>query len=121
MAEPLNPLEQVRALAMDLPESEERPSHGQATFFVAGKMFAQYRDDHHGDGRTIVAVKTADPEQAAALIEAAPDLYSRVAYFRPEWVGLNLAGDPDWAHVGDRIAASWEYAAPRRLLEAGGR
>lgn len=121
MAEPLNPLEQVRALALDLPEVEERPSHGQATFFVAGRMFAQYRDDHHGDGRTIVAVKAADPEEASALIEAAPETYSRVAYFRADWVGLDLVAEPDWAHVGDRIARSWELAAPRRLLEAGGR
>jgi hypothetical protein len=117
-----SPLDQVRALALDLPESEERVSHGQATFFVAGKMFAQFRHDHHGDGRTIVAVKTADGEEARMLIEAAPDDYSRVAYFRAEWVGLAIGGeDTDWAHVGDRIARSWELAAPRRLLEAGGR
>jgi hypothetical protein len=122
MAEPLSPLDQVRALALDLPEAEERPSHGQPTFFVAGKMFAQFRHDHHGDGRTIVAVKTADAEEARMLIEAAPESYSRVAYFRAEWVGLAIGGeDVDWAHVGDRIARSWELAAPRRLLEAGGR
>jgi hypothetical protein len=115
-------LAQVRALALELPETEERPSHGQATFFVAGKMFAQFRHDHHGDGRTIVAVKTGDAEEARMLIEAAPDSYSRVAYFRAEWVGLAIGDhDTDWAHVGDRIARSWELAAPRRLLEAGGR
>lgn len=117
-----SPLEQVRALALDLPEAEERVSHGQPTFFVAGKMFAQFRHDHHGDGRTIVAVKTADAEEARMLIEAAPENYSRVAYFRAEWVGLAIgSADTDWAHVGDRIARSWELAAPRRLLEAGGR
>lgn len=122
MDQPASPLDQVRALALDLPESEERVSHGQPTFFVAGKMFAQFRHDHHGDGRTIVAVRTADAEEAVMLIEAAPDDYSRVAYFRAEWVGLAIGGgDVDWAHVGDRIARSWELAAPRRLLEAGGR
>lgn len=124
---PLSPdpdpaLEQIRALALALPDTEERASHGQPTFFVAGKMFAQFRHDHHGDGRTIVAVKTADAEEARMLIEAAPDSYSRVAYFRAEWVGLALGGDEvDWEHVGDRVARSWELAAPRRLLEAGGR
>lgn len=115
------PLDQLRALAFELPEVEERPSHGQPTFFVAGKMFAQFRHDHHGDRRTIVAVRCADGDEAATLIEAAPDTYSRVAYFRGEWVGLNLMGEIDWTHVGDRLARSWEYAAPARLLEAGGR
>ena len=115
-------LARVRALALDLPESAERASHGQPTFFVAGKQFAQFRHDHHGDGRTIVAVKTADAEEARMLIEAAPASYSRVAYFRAEWVGLAVGQpDTDWAHIGDRIARSWELAAPRRLLEAGGR
>ena len=121
MADAASALDKVREIALALPEAEERPSHGQPTFFAAGKMFAQFRHDHHGDGRTIVAVKTSDAEEARMLIEAAPDRYSRVAYFRAEWVGLALEGDVDWAHVDERIARSWELAAPRRLLEAGGR
>ncbi|WP_083942827.1 MmcQ/YjbR family DNA-binding protein [Sphingomonas soli] len=120
MAEPTAALEKVREIALALPEAEERISHGQATFFATGKMFAQFRHDHHGDGRTVVAVKTSEAEEARMLIEQVPDQYSRVAYFRAEWVGLNLS-DPDWDHVGDRIARSWELIAPRRLLEAGGR
>jgi len=112
----------VRALALDLPETEERASHGQPTFFAAGKMFAQFRHDHHGDGRTVVIVKTGDPEEASSLIENMPDLYSRPAYFRSGWVSINLEPeDTDWTHAGDRIAHSWELVVPSRLLEAGGR
>jgi len=115
-------LAQVRAIALALPETSEKLSHGQATFFVASKQFAQFRHDHHGDGRTIVAVKTVDDEEGPMLIEAAPELYSRVAYFGVGWVGLAVGQpDTDWDHVGDRVARSWELAAPRRLLEAGGR
>lgn len=115
-------LARVRAIALELPEAEERPSHGQPTFFVAGKQFAQFRHDHHGDGRTIVAVKTADDEEGSNLIEIAPETYSRVAYFGAGWVGIAIGQpDTDWDLIGDRIARSWEFAAPRRLLEAGGR
>jgi hypothetical protein len=122
MAEPASALDQVRAVALALPEASERESHGQPTFFVANRMFAQFRHDHHGDGRTIVAVRTTAEDEARALIEAAPDRYGRVSYFRADWVGLSLAGaETDWALVADRIAASWELAAPPRLLEAGGR
>jgi hypothetical protein len=85
-------------------------------------MFAQFRHDHHGDDRTVVIVKTAEPEEAASLIENMPELYSRPAYFRSGWVSINLEPeDTDWDHVGDRLARSWELVAPRRLLEAGGR
>lgn len=120
--DPDSALEQVRALALGLPKVEERPSHGQPTFFVGGKQFAQFRHDHHGDGSTIVAVKCADDEEGPNLIALAPDSYSRVAYLGAGWIGLAVGhDDTDWAHVGDRIARSWELAAPRRLLEAGGR
>lgn len=116
-----NQLTKVREAALELPEAEERLSHGQPTFFVAGKQFAQYRDNHHGDGKTVVCVRTSSLDEQAMLLEADPVTYSKPAYL-PSWISINLAGsNVDWDHVGDRIAESWELAAPRRLLEAGGR
>lgn len=116
-------LERVRQAALDLPETEERLSHGQPTFFVAGKQFAQFRDNHHGDGKTVVCVRTSGLDEQAMLLERDPDTYSKPAYLHPSgWISISLAGDnPDFDHAADRIAASWELAAPRRLLEAGGR
>ena len=114
-------LDQVRAAALDLPETEERLSHGQPTFFVAGKQFAQFRDNHHGDHKSVICVRVSSLDEQAMLLEADPATYSKPAYL-PSWVSIDLAGDKvDWSHVADRIAASWELAAPRRLLEAGGR
>lgn len=116
-----DPLDRVRKLALQLPGTEERLSHGQPTFFVAGKQFAQFRDNHHGDGRTVVCVRAAGADEQAMLLEADPQTYSKPAYL-PAWLAINLAGaGVDWDHVADRIAQSWELAAPRRLLEAGGR
>lgn len=116
-------LDRVRASALELPESEEKLSHGQPTFFVAGKQFAQFRDNHHGDGKTVVCVRTSGFDEQAMLIEAAPETYSRPAYLGPSgWVSVNLAGpEVDWPLVDSRIGRSWELAAPRRLLEMGGR
>ena len=116
-------LAKLRALALALPQSEERLSHGQPTFFVAGKQFAQFRDNHHGDGVTGVCVKTSGTDEQAMLIEAEPELYSRPAYLGPSgWVSINLApADTDWDHVADRLERSWELAAPRRLVETGQR
>jgi hypothetical protein len=114
-------LTKIREAALELPETEERLSHGQPTFFVAGKQFAQFRNNHHGDGKVVVCVRTSSLDEQAMLLEAAPEIYSTPAYL-PSWVSINLADEnTDWDLVGDRIAASWELAAPRRLLEAGGR
>ena len=118
----MTPLDRIRAAALALPGTEERPSHGQPTFFVAGRQFAQVRDNHHGDGLHVVCVRTSGSDEQAMLIEADPGTYSRPAYLGPAgWVGMSLSGDPDWGQIEDRIARSWELAAPRRLLEAGGR
>ena len=111
----------VREVALQLPETEERISHGQPTFFVGGKQFAQFRNNHHNDHKVVVCVRVSSLDEQAMLLEADPQTYSKPAYL-PSWVSINLAGDDvDWAHVADRIAASWELAAPRRMLEAGGR
>ncbi len=116
-----DPLSNIREAALRLPGTEERLSHGQPTFFVGGKQFAQFRDNHHGDSRMVVCVRVSSLDEQAMLLEADPETYSRPAYL-PSWVSINVAGDTvDWDHVADRIAQSWELAAPRRLLEAGGR
>ena len=119
----IDPIQRVREAALALPETEERISHGQPTFFVAGKQFAQFRSDHHGDGKIVVCVKTTGLDEQSMLIETQPETYSKPAYLGPSgWVSVSLAGDDvDWDLVGDRIAVSWELAAPGRLLEAGGR
>ncbi|MGH7125605.1 MAG: hypothetical protein ACREFI_14625, partial [Stellaceae bacterium] len=60
-------------------------------------------------------------DEQAMLFEASPETYSKPAYL-PGWISISLICDNvDWDHVADRIATSWELAAPRRLLEAGGR
>jgi hypothetical protein len=116
-----DPLTKVRQAALELPETEERLSHGQPTFFVAGKQFAQFRNNHHNDRKTVVCVRVSSVDEQAMLLEMDPETYSKPAYM-PTWLSINLAGDNvDWDHVADRIATSWELAAPRRLLEAGGR
>lgn len=122
MTEDSPTLSRVRDIALLLPEVEERQSHDQPTFFVAGKSFAQVRENHHGDGLNVVCVRSEGPDEQAMLIEAAPATYSRPAYLGAAgWVAVSLAGDVDWTLVEDRIARSWELTAPRRLLEAGGR
>lgn len=105
----------LRAACLALPETDEKVSHGIPAFSVAGKMFAYYRHDHHGDGMTVVCVKTAGRDEQEFLLEADPDTYSRPAYLYPSgWIAVTLA-EPDWALVEARLLTSWRLAAPKRL------
>jgi phosphoribosylglycinamide formyltransferase-1/phosphoribosylamine--glycine ligase/phosphoribosylglycinamide formyltransferase/phosphoribosylformylglycinamidine cyclo-ligase len=116
-ADPQAVLERLRALCLALPETDEIVSHGAPGFRVAGKMFAYFRHNHHGDGLTCVCLKTMGRDEQDLLIEADPDLYSWPAYLGPSgWIGFSLAGeDTDWGHVEARVLTSWRLAAPRRL------
>ena len=103
-------LARLRALCLALPETSEKVSHGIPAFQVAGKMFAYFRHDHHGDGRTDVCVKTGGRDEQEMLMEADPDTYSWPAYIGPSgWVGVSLADGrllPSHAvQVGDKVRA----------------
>ncbi|HET8611325.1 MAG TPA: MmcQ/YjbR family DNA-binding protein [Sphingomonas sp.] len=122
--DPEIPLARVRALALALPETAERPSHGSPGFHIEkGRFFAYFWHDHHGDGETVAIVKASGREEQAMLIEMDPDCYYSPPYLGPSgWMAMRLdRDDTDWDRVGDRIAQSWALVAPRRLLEAGGR
>ena len=119
---PEDALDQVRGACLGMPETGEKISHGIPAFHVAGKMFAYFRHDHHGDGLTAVCVKTGGRDEQETLIAADPDLYSWPAYLGPSgWVAINLApADTDWPHVIERLRASYWLAAPRRLSRSLG-
>jgi hypothetical protein len=55
-------LAEVRRICLALPETSERPSHGEPTFFVRQKRsFATVWDSHHCDGR-FALICAAPPE-----------------------------------------------------------
>lgn len=110
--------DRLRELCLALPETAEKVSHGIPAFQVAGKMFAYFRHDHHGDGMTVACVKTSGRDEQDFLIEADPQTYSWPAYLGPSgWIGVSLADNVDWALVEARLLTSWRLAAPRRLLD----
>jgi len=117
-------LKRLREVALALPGAHERTSHGSPGFLVeGGRFFAYIWHDHHGDGETAVMVRTSDEDEQASLIESDPALYYRPPYLGSSgWIAIRTdAPATDWDHIGDRVAQSWEMAASRGLLEAGGR
>jgi len=108
-------IERVRRLCLELPETSERLSHGEPTFFVHKKVFVMFANNHHDDGH--VDVWLAAPEGLqSVLIEQTPEVYYRPPYFGHRgWVGIELAriSDEDLAY---HIQTAWELIAPKRLL-----
>ena len=117
---------QVDALARELPDVGRKTSHGSPGWSVGGekgKLFAIIVDHHHGEEAVGLLVKASGADEMTGLIEAQPDIYYWPKYYGASgWLGLKLnRRDVDWEQVGEWLQRSWELAAPRRLLEAGGR
>lgn len=114
-------LARVGELAMALPETGFRTSHGSPGWRVggesSGKFFAQVLIDHHGETGVALLVKTSGADEMASLIEAEPDVYYRPAYYGAAgWVAMRLdRPGVDWDHVAQWLARSWRTVAPRRL------
>jgi phosphoribosylglycinamide formyltransferase-1 len=116
-------LAKVGELALALPETDARTSHGAPGWRVggekSGKFFAYVSVRHHGEDAVALLVKTSGPDEMNALIDAEPDIYYRPAYYGASgWIALRLdRPGVDWDHVGEWLAKSWRAVAPKRLTK----
>ena len=113
----------ISALALTLPETRFKTSHGSPGWKVGSpssdKFFAIMWMRHHGESSVAVLVKCGGQDEMAALIEADPALYFRPAYYGPsDWIGLRLdRPNTDWDHVAEWLERSWQACAPPRLTK----
>lgn len=116
-------LARVGALALALPETDARSSHGAPGWRVggdkSGKFFAYVSINHHGEEAVALLVKTSGADEMAELIDAEPDIYFRPAYYGASgWIAYRLdRKDVDWDHVADWLGKSWRAVAPRGVVK----
>jgi hypothetical protein len=109
-------VERVRRICLALPETMEKLSHGEPTFFVKKKVFAMCSINHHHDGH-IAVVLPAPIGVQRALIEAAPKKYYRPPYVGGAgWVGVDLPRVSD-KELTLHIREAWRLIAPAKLQE----
>lgn len=103
-------LDDVRRLAVALPETEERLTWDtDITFRVRDKIFAI-----GGEGATHVSIK-ADLETQAELLEMDPVTFAKSAYVgRFGWVTVDLER-VDAGLLESLIRGAWRRTAPKKL------
>lgn len=104
--------DEVRRLALSLPEAEERETWGHPTFRVRDKIFATLSPDGSVGG-----VK-ASPQEQALLLSSDPETFSMADYVgRYGWVTVKLATvDPEV--MRGIVVDAWRRTAPKRLVAA---
>jgi hypothetical protein len=112
-----NPLEALRSLCLALPETTERLSHGEPTWFVRGKKtFVMYANHHHDDR---LAFWCAAPDGAQEmLVGSHPDRFFVPPYVGGRgWLGVYLdVPGVDWDQIADLVVDAYRAVAPKKLV-----
>ena len=111
-----DPFPRLREICLSLPQTTERMSHGEPTWFVRGKKtFVTYADHHHDD---VLGFWCAAPEGAQAmLVDSAPDRYYRPPYVGHRgWLGVRLDVPVDWDEIAEVVEDAYRVVAPKSLV-----
>ena len=113
-------MERLRAICLALPEATEKLSHGEPTWFVGGKVFAQLDDHHHGADHLAVWLAAALGVQEL-VVKSDPSRFFRPPYVGHRgWIGVRIDGRPDWRLVTTLVRDAYTQVAPKRLLATQG-
>ena len=113
-------VDRLRKICLALPEANEKPSHGEPTWFAGkGRVFDMLDDHHHG--AVHLAVWLPQPLGAQeALIDADPERFFRPPYVGASgWVGVVLDTKPDWGMVASMVRDAYLHVATPKLKSRG--
>jgi hypothetical protein len=111
-----DPLDRLRALCLALPETTERLSHGEPTWFVRDKKtFVMFADHHHDDRLGFWCA--APPGTQEALVADEPERYFRPPYVGHRgWLGIYLDVAADWDDIAEHVVDAYRAVAPKSLV-----
>ena len=106
-------LDDVRTLALALPQVEEGTSYGTPAFRIRKRLMARL----HDEGEALVL--RVDPQEREALLAEKPGQFFVTAHYddSPHWILARL-DTADAQEVGELLEAAWRRLAPPRLVAA---
>ncbi len=111
-----SPLERLRGICLALPETTERLSHGEPTWFVRGKKtFVMYADHHHDDRRGFWCA--APPGAQDSMVASDPERFFVPPYVGGRgWLGVYLDVPVDWDEIAGIVDDAYRMVAPKKLI-----
>lgn len=102
-------VDEVRQLALSLPETEEKEHWGKPSFRVRGKVYAVIQEDY----RSVVVKTTQDERLAKMTME--PDIYSLPDSFQNlNYMKVRIDRMPQDAFRAVLLRA-WQLVVPKRV------
>lgn len=106
-------VDDVRELALALPETTEKPSYGTPGFRVRDRLFARMREE--GD---VLVVWCGGLDEKEFLIRAEPGRFFTTQHYDGHPMVLVRLGAVDREELSELLAESWRLRAPKRLVAA---
>ncbi|MFC5816434.1 MmcQ/YjbR family DNA-binding protein [Nonomuraea harbinensis] len=103
----------VRRLALALPETGEKSMYGTPAFYVRGKWFARMREEPD-----VLAVPVPSEEEKLELTAARPGAFFTTPHFDGYAVVLVRLPEVDEEELGELLTDAWRLRAPKRLVAA---
>jgi hypothetical protein len=102
----------VRAIALSLPETEERPSYGTPGFRVKDRLFARIREEG------VLLVRCADEAEKEFLLRADPTKFFTIPHYDGHASVLVRLSAVDRDELAELLTEAWRVRAPKRLAES---
>ncbi|HYS52814.1 MAG TPA: MmcQ/YjbR family DNA-binding protein [Thermoanaerobaculia bacterium] len=112
MKKPL--FDRVRQLCLSLPETFEKLSHGEPTFFVKKRTFVMFSTNHHGDGNYAIVCNVPEGAQEI-LTKSDPDHFYIPPYVGVAgWVGVRLDRGVAWQTVASIVNDAYRFTLAKQ-------
>ena len=102
----------VRGIALALPETEERSSYGTPGFRVKDRLFARIREPG------VLVVWVADEAEKDFLIRADPEKFFTIPHYDGHASVLVRLAAIDRDELAELVTDAWRARAPKRVADA---
>ena len=102
----------VRAIALSLPETEERRSYGTPGFRVKDKLFARIREPG------VLMLRVSDEGEKDFLIRADPEKFFTIPHYDGHASVLVRLAAVDRDELAELLTDAWRARAPKRLADS---
>lgn len=111
--------EDIRRLALSLPQAEEHPHFDRPSFRIAGKIFATLPPPAGPDDQRVVLLRIPPVLKEALAVSDADSMVSLGNWEKPNNMQVAI-GRVDWDKLEGLVRLAWREAAPKKLLKTLG-
>lgn len=106
--------ERVAKLCLSLPDTFEKLSHGERTFFVHKRMFVMFDDHHHHADHLAIVCNAAEGAQEI-LVDSDPENFYLPPYVgKAGWIGVRVDRGLPWKTVSSIVKDAYAATMARR-------